>query len=232
MKQKSSLKQDKLSPSFDFENSALLRTNTQWVVGLDEAGCGPWAGPVVAGAVIFLDHDIPEDIKSFIRDSKTLSPQKREFVYNHFCNKQGSLLHFAHGQANVEEIEELNIVRASCLAMERAIAGLPLSAGYALVDGNRRPNLPCSFESIIKGDQRSYSIAAASIVAKVVRDRIMSQLDEAYPLYDWKNNAGYGTPKHQQALREFGPTPHHRKTYEPIRKFTALHAKEIENAYE
>lgn len=223
MKQTSSTKQEKLFPSFHFENSASsLSTNTQWVVGLDEAGCGPWAGPVVAGAVIFLTQEIPDEIKSFIRDSKTLSLKKREFVYNYFCDKQGSLLHFAQGQASVEEIEELNIVRASCLAMERAMSSLPLSANYALVDGTRRPNLSCSYESIIKGDQRSYSIAAASIVAKVTRDRLMSQLHEAYPLYDWKNNAGYGTPKHQQALREFGITPHHRKTYEPIRKFILI----------
>lgn len=213
-------KPTKFSPSFDFENSVRgLNTNgPQWVVGLDEAGCGPWAGPVVAGAVIFLTQEIPDDIKKFIKDSKTLSPKRREFVYDYFCAQQGNLLHFSHGEASVEEIEKINIVQASCLAMERAAAGLPFPLSHALVDGFRRPNLGCPFECIVKGDQRSYSIAAASIVAKVIRDKIMAKLDEEYPHYDWKNNAGYGTPKHQKGLREFGITPHHRRSYEPIRK--------------
>ncbi len=206
-------------PSFDYERNF---STTGGVVGLDEAGCGPWAGPVVAGAVIFFTHHaLPEDLKPLIRDSKTLSKIQRERAFELLQKYEGEILHFSPGIATVEEIDSLNIAKASHLAMSRAMAHLPISPAHALVDGIRKPILPCSVKMITKGDRYSVSIAAASIVAKVTRDRIMDQLHEEHPAYGWNTNAGYGTKIHQQALRDFGVTLHHRRSYAPIARLLA-----------
>lgn len=189
------------------------------VAGFDEAGCGPWAGPVVAAAAIIKPDQIPSDVLQMIHDSKQLTPSKREHLYSCFLEigEQGIL--YGIGQASVLEIDTMNIANATKLAMHRAFEALPLKPDVALVDGNRRPNLPCEICMVIKGDQTSISIAAASIFAKVTRDRIMADLDQEYPLYGWKKNAGYGTAVHQQALAQHGVTPHHRRTYAPIARF-------------
>jgi ribonuclease HII len=187
------------------------------VVGIDEAGCGPWAGPVVAGAFIFLQPDkVDRAVLSLIRDSKQLSPAHREKAYDQLVNLPA--VHFGIGQASVEEIDRVNIGQATRLAMQRAVGQLGILPMAALVDGIRKPDLPCLVTPVIKGDQASYSIAAASIIAKVVRDRIMAKLDEDYPAYGWAKNAGYGTAHHQKALILHGVTPHHRRSYAPIAK--------------
>ena len=205
-------------PTFDYENKYPLNHR---VVGVDEAGRGPWAGPVVAGAVIFLTRKLPDDLKPLIRDSKTLSRKQREQAFELIQKYEGELLHFAPGEACVEEIDRLNIQQATFLAMTRAVEALPLRAQYALVDGNRKPPLTCPVETIIKGDRYSISIAAASIVAKVTRDRLMDSLHEQYPEYGWITNSGYGTKIHQDALQIHGITPHHRRTHAPIAKLLA-----------
>jgi ribonuclease HII len=187
------------------------------VVGIDEAGCGPWAGPVVAGAVVFFaPEQIPEVLFPLIRDSKTLSKKQREKAFEYLTQGKEKFLFFAHGEASVEEIDRLNIARATHLAMERALINLPITVTQALVDGQRKPSLPCPVQMILKGDQKSLSIAAASIVAKVHRDWIMEKLHGEYPQYGWSTNAGYGTRAHQKALYEQGVTPHHRRSYAPI----------------
>jgi len=191
------------------------------VVGIDEAGCGPWAGPVVAGAFVFLDPDAVEDgILSLIRDSKQLSPTHREKAYAQLMTL--ATVRFGIGQASVEEIDRINIGQATRLAMQRAVSQLGMLPATALVDGIRNPDLPCPAIPVIKGDQASYSIAAASIIAKVTRDRIMADLHKEYPEYDWIKNAGYGTAHHQKALSLYGITPHHRRSYAPIAKMLML----------
>ncbi len=180
------------------------------VAGLDEAGRGPWAGPVVAAAVI-LD---PENIPFSLNDSKKLSARKREDLFE-VIRKTA---HVGVGQASVMEIDTLNILEASMLAMRRALAAIPIRADAALVDGNRDPGLGLPTKCLVKGDSRSFSIAAASIIAKVTRDKIMSDLAIDFPEYGWEQNAGYGVPKHQEALNLVGPTPHHRKSFAPIAK--------------
>jgi len=180
------------------------------IAGLDEAGRGPWAGPVVAAAVI-LD---PENIPFGLNDSKKLSARKREDLFMVICKTA----HVGVGQASVMEIDTLNILEASMLAMRRALAAIPIRADAALVDGNRDPGLGLPTKCLVKGDSRSFSIAAASIIAKVTRDKIMSDLAIDFPEYGWEQNAGYGVPKHQEALNLVGPTPHHRKSFAPIAK--------------
>ncbi len=201
-----------LKPDFSLE-----RLHPLPVVGIDEAGCGPWAGPVVAGAFIFLQPDeVDNCILSLIHDSKQLSPARREKAYAQLVRL--ATVHFGIGQASVEEIDRLNIGQATRLAMQRAVSQLGILPAAALVDGIRKPDLRCPVTPVIKGDQISYSIAAASIIAKVTRDRIMAELDQDYPLYGWAKNAGYGTARHQEALILHGVTPHHRRSYAPIAK--------------
>ena len=193
------------------------------VVGIDEAGCGPWAGPVVAGAFIFLEYQaVDKTVLSLIADSKQLTPARREKAYD--CLAALASVYFAVGQASVQEIDQLNIGQATCLAMQRAVSGLGIVPAAALVDGIRKPDLPCPVTAIVKGDQTSYSIAAASIIAKVTRDRLMGELDKEFPLYGWVKNAGYGTARHQEALRLYGITPHHRRSYAPIARMIAATA--------
>lgn len=184
------------------------------VAGIDEAGRGPWAGPVVAAAVI-LPTDLPDELTDGLDDSKKLSAARREALFASLANCAG--IDYGIGAASVAEIERDNILAATYAAMQRALAALDAPPDTALVDGNRLPpDLPCSGRTVIKGDSLSLSIAAASIFAKVTRDRIMESLSRRYPGYHWDRNAGYGTKQHQDGLKAFGVTCHHRRTYAPI----------------
>jgi ribonuclease HII len=200
-------------PDFMFEYEAIAE-GLKPVCGVDEAGRGPWAGPVVAGAVILDPQTLPQALRQGLDDSKKLKAQKRETLFDLLLEHAVTGI----GMATVEEIDELNILQATMLAMSRAVADLGVKPGMVLVDGNRLPDLPCPGISIIKGDGRSLSIAAASIVAKVTRDRVMAKLAQSHPGYGWQHNAGYGTKKHQQGLAEFGLTEHHRRSFKPITK--------------
>ena len=176
------------------------------VCGIDEAGRGPLAGPVYAAAVILPpDCDIPG-----LNDSKKLSEKKREAL---FPVIQEKALAFGIGWATAEEIDRVNILQATFLAMGRAVEALPTPADYALVDGNRMPPLPIPGETIVKGDATSASIAAASILAKVSRDRLLRRLDEAHPEYGFAKHKGYGTQAHYEAIRKYGLLPEHRRSF-------------------
>ncbi len=180
------------------------------VAGIDEAGRGPWAGPVVAAAVI-LDRD---HTPSGLDDSKRLSASRREDLYRALVRGADVGI----GVATVDEIDELNILQATFLAMRRAAEAVTAKPELALVDGNAAPGLSCPVRTIVKGDQKCPSIAAASIVAKVTRDRLMTELAREYPNYGWERNKGYGTKDHRQALIRHGVTPHHRRSFKPIHK--------------
>jgi len=180
------------------------------VCGIDEAGRGPWAGPVMAAAVILRPDDIPHGLA----DSKTLSRQRREALFD----RLRAVAVIGVGRAEVVEIDCLNILAATMLAMARAVADLATAPRHALVDGNRPPDLPCRVECLVKGDARCVSIAAASIVAKVTRDREMVALAGRFPGFGWERNAGYGTAEHREALARLGPNEMHRRSYAPIRK--------------
>ncbi|MEE9453646.1 MAG: ribonuclease HII [Paracoccaceae bacterium] len=193
-------------PDFSFEERAPRHP----VCGIDEAGRGPWAGPVVAGAVILNAANIPEGLN----DSKKLSHRRRETLFDMIIAQADVGI----GVASVAEIDALNILNATYLAMVRAVENLHVPPAYALIDGNKiPPDMPCDAREIVKGDARSVSIAAASIIAKVTRDRMMQDLAHAFPGYDWENNAGYGVPAHRAGLDRLGITPHHRTTFKPIR---------------
>lgn len=180
------------------------------IAGIDEAGRGPWAGPVVAAAAILDRRRIPPGIN----DSKKLSAARREALYDELL----SCATCGIGLASAEEIDRLNILQATRLAMRRAVDMLGVKPDIALVDGNRAPDLPCAVRTVIGGDAKSLSIAAASIVAKVTRDRIMCELAQECPGYGFESNAGYGTKAHQKALKTLGVTPHHRRSFRPIRE--------------
>jgi len=197
-------------PNFDLETAVRL-AGARNVAGVDEVGRGPWAGPVVAAAVILDPQAIPDGLN----DSKQLSAKRRADLANQLqdCAQIGI------GQASVAEIDDLNILRASHLAMERAVAALPIAPDHVLVDGNQIPRgLNHRCDAVVKGDSISVSIAAASIVAKIWRDRLMVDLAQQHPGYGWDTNAGYGTKLHQDGLRKFGVTPHHRRSFKPIHK--------------
>ena len=180
------------------------------VAGIDEAGRGPWAGPVVAAAVILSADGVLDGID----DSKRLPRERRAELYEQIR----ATATVGIGEASVEEIDVLNILEATMLAMRRAVEALETRPSHALVDGNRLPDLACPAQAIIKGDSRSLSIAAASIVAKETRDRTMRRLARTYPGYGWEHNAGYGTREHARALETLGPTPHHRRSFRPVRE--------------
>jgi len=184
------------------------------VAGIDEAGRGPWAGPVYTAAVMFPAEGPPREIVAWVRDSKQLSAAEREALFPKLlcCAVIGQ------GEASVTEIDELNILNATHLAMRRAVADLAQTPDAAIVDGNRIPDLPCPVRCVVKGDDKSYSIAAASIVAKVTRDRYMTELAATNPGYGWEHNFGYGTKLHVEGLEKLGVTPHHRRSFKPIRK--------------
>ncbi|TCS63546.1 ribonuclease HII [Varunaivibrio sulfuroxidans] len=184
------------------------------VCGVDEAGRGPWAGPVVAGAVVLDPLTLPGALRLGLDDSKKLTAKKRERLWAVL----GEHADIGLGVATVEEIDRLNILQATFLAMRRAVEALSGEPDFALVDGNRVPELPCVARCVVKGDGRSLSIAAASIAAKVNRDAMMTELAQRHPGYGWEKNAGYGVKAHADALRRLGVTPAHRKSFAPIRK--------------
>ncbi|WP_422664770.1 ribonuclease HII [Ascidiaceihabitans donghaensis] len=191
-------------PDFTFEMQISGR-----VAGVDEVGRGPLAGPVTAAAVVLRSGFIPEGLN----DSKALTAKKREQLYPLIlANADVSVAH-----ASVDEIDRLNILRASHLAMVRAIAGLQSPADHALIDGNMIPrDLDIPATTLVKGDSRSLSIAAASIVAKICRDRVLVDLAQQHPGYGWETNMGYGSKSHMSALENLGVTPHHRRSFKPI----------------
>lgn len=188
------------------------------VAGVDEAGRGPLAGPVVAAAVVFPDG-VAEALAPLLDDSKRLTPEARHAAFAALL--AGGAAEIGVGAASVGEILRLNILGASLLAMRRAVLRLPVPPALALVDGNRPPVLPCAVRCVVGGDGLSLSIAAASIVAKVVRDRAMARLDQRYPGYGWGANAGYGTTAHRAALMRLGPTRHHRTGFGTVRRLLA-----------
>lgn len=204
-------------PDFSYEDLARAR-GFSVICGIDEAGRGPWAGPVVAGAVILDRASLTDDLINGLDDSKKLKPARREDLFEQLK------LHtqIGVGQADVVEIDELNILKATLTAMNRAVEDLNVLPDFALVDGNCAPELFFQTECINRGDSASLSIAAASIVAKVTRDCIMADLARAYPEYGWERNAGYGTREHREAIETHGVTPEHRKSYAPIRKILGL----------
>jgi ribonuclease HII len=179
------------------------------VAGIDEAGRGPLAGPVVAAAVI-LDPTRPI---AGLRDSKLLSPAQRERIA---AEIRGRALAWAVGQSEVAEIDALNILRATLLAMRRAVDALQVSPLEALVDGDRCPELGCPARAIVKGDRDVAVIAAASILAKTARDALLIVLDREYPQYGFARHKGYGTPEHLAALGRYGPCPAHRQSFAPV----------------
>jgi ribonuclease HII len=195
-------------PDFSFETAALAK-GAIFVVGVDEVGRGPLAGPVTAAAVR-LD---PDNIPQGLNDSKKLTAARREAL----AQKIHDSAQVCIAHASVQEIDALNILRASHLAMQRAVAGLAPSADFALIDGNMIPaGLTLPAQALVKGDARSLSISAASIVAKTCRDALMVGLAQQHPGYGWERNAGYPTKAHLQALQDIGVTPHHRRSFKPV----------------
>lgn len=195
------------------------------LAGVDEAGRGPLAGPVVAAALVFSREFLEAEQYGALRDindSKCLSARQREHLYGFLVNCPH--VAFAVGMAGASEIDSRNILRATHEAMARAIQGLAEMPDYALVDGLPVPGLPCPSLSVVDGDARSLSIAAASIIAKVTRDRIMVELDRIYPLYGFAGHKGYGTKAHLEALLEQGPCPEHRRSFRPVREAERLRA--------
>lgn len=182
-----------------------------YVAGVDEVGRGPLAGPVVAAAVI-LD---PKHRIDGLADSKKLTEKKRETLSDDIQNKA---LAWCIARADVEEIDEINILQASLLAMKRAVEGLKVSPSLALIDGNKLPDLACEMEAIIKGDSKEACISAASIIAKVARDNEMVEMDKLYPGYGFAQHKGYPTKQHKEAIERLGITPIHRTSYAPVQK--------------
>ncbi len=199
---------DSQTPDFSLESAALKR-GFATVAGVDEAGRGPWAGPVVAAAVVLDPSHIPDGLN----DSKKLTESKREFLFEKILSNA----EVGIGIADVARIDEHNILQASLWAMGQAVGNLCAPAEFCLIDGNKEPEITCPCETVVKGDGRSLSIAAASIIAKVTRDRIMIDLAAEFPVYGFERHKGYGTAYHQQALAQVGPSDHHRKSFAPIR---------------
>lgn len=198
----------KPGPDYSFEIAAKANGAIR-VAGVDEVGRGPLAGPVTAAAVV-LD---PAHIPTGLNDSKAISVKRRKALYLQLL----TVADVSVAHASVEEIDEINILRASHLAMERAVAGLKIVPDHLLIDGNMIPRgLTIPSEAIIKGDAHAVSISAASIVAKIVRDRLMWDLAQQFPGYGWETNAGYPSPAHKEALRNLGVTPHHRRSFKPV----------------
>jgi ribonuclease HII len=195
-------------PHFIFE-SRVLKSGPGPVAGVDEAGRGPLAGPVVAAAVILDRKRVPKGID----DSKRMPASAREEAYIRILEMAVAV---GIGEASVDEIDLVNIRQATHLAMARAIRAMATTPAFALVDGNDAPALPCPCDTIVEGDGRSLSIAAASVVAKVTRDRIMAALHEEFPGYGWRTNKGYGTEEHVAALGRLGPCRHHRRSFAPV----------------
>jgi ribonuclease HII len=195
-------------PTFELESAELALGNAP-IAGVDEAGRGPWAGPVVAAAVM-LD---PDNLPAGIDDSKVLDEDERAMLYRRIVDS-GAL--WSVGIADVARIDRDNILKATMWAMEQAVKGLAGTPRLVLVDGNRTPRFACSTRAIVKGDAKCLSIAAASIIAKVTRDRIMIQLDDEHPGYGFARHKGYGTPEHKEALARLGVSPIHRRSFKPV----------------
>ena len=189
----------------EFEQKAISK-GYKHICGVDEAGRGPLAGPVCAAAVILPENTIIEGVN----DSKKLSEKKREALFEVI---KANAVSYSIAYSSVEEIESMNILNATMLAMKRAVEGLDIKADYAMIDGNRLPDLAIDSEFIIKGDAKSVSIACASILAKVSRDRLLYKYAEEYPEYGFDKHKGYGTKAHTQAIREYGPCPYHRMSF-------------------
>ena len=184
------------------------------IAGIDEAGRGPWAGPVVSAAVILNEKNIPDGLN----DSKKLSEKKRLSLFSSIYNFHS----VGVGISSIEEIDTMNVLQATFLSMSRAVNDLNPQPEHVLVDGNLDPGLDFKTDCIVKGDSASLSIAAASIIAKVTRDNLMIELDGEYPYYCWKKNKGYGTSEHRKALEMYGPCKYHRKSLSPINKMLGV----------
>jgi len=211
------LKQPELFPNeeqglFYFESEARKR-GCFFIAGVDEAGRGPLAGPVVAAAVV-LPHNFP--IPQGINDSKKLSSSQRQRLFSEI--KENSKIRWSVGIVDALKIDEINILQATYLAMKKSVEGLGENVDFCLVDGLPVHGLPVKHQAIVKGDSRSYSIAAASIIAKETRDEMMVNYSLEFPEYGFEKHKGYGTKMHMEALAEFGPCPIHRMTFEPVRK--------------
>lgn len=206
-------------PDFEIE-----QTLNGYIAGIDEAGRGPWAGPVVAVAVVILDKNIEKSLLDGLDDSKKLTAKKRENLYRILFEEQAKgKLAIGIGEASAKEVDEVNILQATFLAMTRAVEALSIKPDNAIIDGNQHPKqFPCKTKTVIKGDGKSYSIAAASIIAKVYRDRLMNELAEKYPYYAFEKNAGYGTPAHIKGLSEHGVCAEHRCSYKPIKSILGI----------
>ena len=190
------------------------------VAGIDEAGRGPLAGPVIAAAVVLNIGTLPRRVARRINDSKQLPASEREALFE-LLQPHAAI---GVGGASVAEIDSINILQATFLAMRRAVSRLPVAPAIALVDGNMAPGLACATQTVVDGDRLSLSIAAASIIAKVTRDRVMRLLSRQHPGYGWEHNAGYGTEEHRQALVRLGVTPHHRRSFRPVYECPAVSA--------
>lgn len=202
----------KYAPSFDLEN----KYDGGLIAGVDEAGCGPWAGPLTATACIIDQAKITKNLLAHINDSKTLSAKKREAIYQALIQHE-AVIYSTHVM-DIVEFNTLGLAKALPLTIQRAVTGLSVKPTHVLMDGISDPKVGIPTSLIVRGDQKSYSIAAASIIAKVTRDHLMQQLSQEYPKYDWAKNAGYGTKSHREALDKYGITPQHRTCYKPIQK--------------
>ena len=202
-------------PDFELERQ-LIDRHSGAVAGIDEAGRGPWAGPVVAAAVILDERAMPEGLD----DSKRLSERARERLYEELITHH----QVGVGIGDVERIDRHNILQATLWSMARALESLANTPVAALVDGNRAPKIACHCQTVIGGDRRSLSVAAASIIAKVTRDRMMTDLAISFPAYGWEANKGYGTKQHAQALEAHGVTAHHRRSFKPVAEALARFA--------
>lgn len=216
-------------PTYRFETELMREHGTMRVCGIDEVGRGPWAGPVTAVAVTLDVAKIPRALQRRLKDSKELDRETRQDIDARLRDLFGHAVWAGFGEASVGEIDEINILQASFRAMRRAYDSLgdalPDAPLAALVDGNIYPKtLPCPGRAVIGGDGLSLSIAAASILAKVARDKLMADLCERTPGYGWRTNAGYGTPEHQAGLAKLGVTDHHRRSFAPVARLLAAKA--------
>ena len=201
------LSDSRFSPTFELE-SVEIELMGGPIAGIDEAGRGPWAGPVVAAVVVLDPHNLPDGID----DSKALDGDQRETVFKQII----ASAQYGVGIASIERIDRDNILNATLWAMAEAVAQLALPPRLALIDGNRAPRLACETRTIVKGDAKCLSIAAASIVAKVTRDRLMMTLAREHPGYGFERHKGYGTPEHKAALERLGVSPIHRRSFKPV----------------
>ena len=207
------LEEQKRLKKMSFHERRLSAQGYQAIAGVDEVGRGPLAGPVVAAACILP----PDFLLPHINDSKKLTPIDREMLYDQIVGNPEVV--FGIGIVSKERIDEINILRATFEAMQEAVRKLSKRPDYLLVDGNQLPTFPCLAEALVKGDSLSCSIAAASILAKVIRDRMMDEEAKRWPQYGFEKHKGYGTPQHLEALRLHGPCPIHRTSFEPIKSY-------------